>query len=180
MRIPLVTIQIIWGLLLFNLMMPNFIHAQSSNTAEYNIKQKNITLPEPLQPVGNYVPAVRGGNLLFLSGHGPSQFTPRGKIGKDLTIEQGYQAARITGLNILVTIRTHLGSLNKVKRIVKVMGMVNSAPGFTDQPKVIDGFSDLMTEVFGDKIGIHARSAVGVAELPLNIPVEIEMVIEVE
>ena len=147
---------------------------------EHIMKQKNIILPEPLKPIGNYVPAVRSGNLLFMSGHGPRQFTPKGKVGEEVTIEQGYQAARITGLNLLATIRAQLGSLDKVKRIVKVLGMVNSASGFTDQPKVIDGFSDLMSEVFGDKTGTHARSAVGVAELPLNIPVEIEMVIEVE
>ena len=149
-------------------------------TVEQKMKQKNIILPEPLKPIGNYVSAVRSGNFLFLSGHGPRQFTLRGKVGKDLSIEQGYEAARIAGLNLLATMREQLGSLDRVKRIIKVFGMVNSAPGFSDQPKVIDGFSDLMIEVFGEKTGAHARSAVGMAELPLNIPVEIEMVIEVE
>ena len=148
--------------------------------AEENLKQNNITLPPPVTPVANYVPAVRVGNLLFLSGSGPDQATPRGKVGKDLTLEQGYQAARSVGLNLLATARANLGSLDKVKRIVKVLGMVNSAPGFTDQPKVINGFSDLMVEVFGEAIGKHARSAVGMAELPFNIPVEIEMILEVE
>ena len=152
-----------------------------AQTAEENLKQKNITLPVPPSPVANYVPAVRSGNLLFLAGTGcrpPS--CSSGKVGKDLSLQQGYQAARVTGLNLLGTVRATLGSLNKVKRVVKVLGMVNSAPGFTDQPKVMDGFSDLMIEVFGNKIGAHARSAVGMAELPFNIPVEIEMVLEVE
>ena len=148
--------------------------------AEDNLKQKNIVLPPPVAPVANYVPAVRVGNLLFLSGSGPDQSTPRGKVGKELSLEQGYQAARSTGLNLLATARATLGSLDRVKRIVKVLGMVNSAPGFTDQPKVINGFSDLMVEVFGEAIGKHTRSAVGMAELPFNIPVEIEMILEVE
>jgi enamine deaminase RidA (YjgF/YER057c/UK114 family) len=104
----------------------------------------------------------------------------KGKVGKDVTLEEGYHAARSTGLNLLATTRQALGSLDKVKRVVKVLGMVNSAPGFTDQPKVINGFSDLMVEVFGETIGKHARSAVGMAELPFGIPVEIEMVLEVE
>ena len=99
---------------------------------------------------------------------------------KDLSLEQGYQAARATGLNLLATARATLGNLDRVKRIVKVLGMVNSAPGFTDQPKVLNGFSDLMVEVFGEAIGKHARSAAGMAELPFNIPVEIEMILEVE
>jgi enamine deaminase RidA (YjgF/YER057c/UK114 family) len=154
--------------------------AQATGGAEDNLKQKNIVLPPPTTPVANYVPAVRVGNLLFLSGSGPDQATPRGKVGKELTLEQGYQAARSVGLNLLATTRANLGSLDKVRRIVKVLGMVNSAPGFTDQPKVINGFSDLMVEVFGEAIGKHARSAVGMAELPFNIPVEIEMILEVE
>ena len=154
--------------------------AQAAGSAEDNLKQKNIALPPPVAPVANYVPAVRVGNLLFLSGSGPDPSTPRGKVGKDLSLEQGYQAARSVGLNLLATARATLGSLDRVKRIVKVLGMVNSAPGFTDQPKVINGFSDLMVEVFGEAIGKHARSAVGMAELPFNIPVEIEMILEVE
>ncbi|TKB77743.1 MAG: RidA family protein [Nitrospira sp.] len=154
--------------------------AQGTGSAEDNLKLKGITLPPLATPVANYVPAVRVGNLLFVSGTGPSPSTPRGKVGTDLSLEQGYQAARATGLNILATIRATLGSLDKVKRIVKVLGMVNSAPGFTEQPKVINGFSDLMVEIFGEAIGKHARSAVGMAELPFNIPVEIEVIVEVE
>jgi enamine deaminase RidA (YjgF/YER057c/UK114 family) len=153
--------------------------AQATGGAEDNLKRKKIVLPPPVSPVANYVSAVRVGNLLFLSGSGPDQSTPRGKVGKDLTLEQGYQAARSVGLNLLANTRATLGSLDKVKRIVKVLGMVNSAPGFTDQPKVINGFSDLMVEVFGEAIGKHARSAVGMAELPFSIPVEIEMILEV-
>jgi enamine deaminase RidA (YjgF/YER057c/UK114 family) len=150
--------------------------------AEARLKEKNITLPTPPTPLANYVGAVRVGNLLFLSGHGPlrdGKATARGKLGKDLSVEQGYQVARQVGLNLLATTRATLGSLDKVKRVVKVLGMVNSAEGFGDQPKVINGFSDLMVEVFGD-IGRHARSAVGMAELPMSIPVEIEMILEVE
>jgi enamine deaminase RidA (YjgF/YER057c/UK114 family) len=171
--------QALFGILVLSLLVPTTAWAQ---TAEENLKQKNITLREPASSVGTYVPAVRSGNLLFLSGSGPGMgpSAPRGKVGKDLSLDQGYQAARATGLILLATVRAELGSLDKVKRIVKVLGMVNSAPGFTDQPKVINGFSDLMIEVFGEKIGAHARSAVGMAELPFNIPVEIEMVIEVE
>jgi enamine deaminase RidA (YjgF/YER057c/UK114 family) len=104
----------------------------------------------------------------------------RGKLGKDLSTEQGYAVAREVGLSLLATARTNLGSLDKVKRVVKVLGMVNSAEGFQEQPKVINGFSDLMVEVFGEAIGKHARSAVGMAELPMGIPVEIEMILEVE
>ena len=150
-----------------------------SGGAEATLKQKNIALPTPPTPIGNYVSAVRVGNLLYLSGSGPGPSIPKGKVGKELTLEQGYQAARSVGLNLLANARANLGSLDKVKKVVKVLGMVNSAPGFTDQPKVINGFSDLMVEVFGETIGKHARSAVGMAELPMGIPVEIEMILEV-
>jgi enamine deaminase RidA (YjgF/YER057c/UK114 family) len=155
--------------------------AQAANSAEERLKEKNIALPTPRVPIANYIGAVRVGNLLFVSGHGggPS-WRGKGKVGKDLTLEQGYQAARDVGLNLLATTRASIGSLDKVKRVVKVLGMVNSAPGFTDQPKVINGASDLFVEIFGEAIGKHARSAVGVAELGFGIPVEIEMVLEVE
>jgi enamine deaminase RidA (YjgF/YER057c/UK114 family) len=152
-------------------------------SAEARIKELGITLPPPSKPVGNYVPGVRVGNLLFLSGHGPihvdGQPAARGKVGRDLSTEDGYKVARDVGINLLGSARVLLGSLDKVKRIVKVLGMVNSAEGFGDQPKVINGFSDLMVEVFGEN-GRHARSAVGMAELPMGIPVEIEMILEVE
>ncbi|OLD39299.1 MAG: hypothetical protein AUI57_03625 [Candidatus Rokubacteria bacterium 13_1_40CM_2_68_8] len=152
-------------------------------SAEARLKEKNITLPKPATPMANYVGAVRVGNLLFVSGHGPvrdGKATMRGKLGKDLSVEEGYQVARDVGLSLLATVRANLGSLDKVRRVVKVLGMVSSAEGFGDQPKVINGFSDLMVEVFGEGIGKHARSAVGMAELPVGIPVEIEMILEVE
>ena len=152
--------------------------------AEARLKELNITLPSPATPMANYVGAVRTGNLLFVAGHGPIRHEgkgmARGKLGRDLTVDEGYQVAREVGLNLLATVRANLGSLDRVKRIVKVLGMVRSAEGFGDQPKVINGFSDLMVEVFGEAIGKHARSAVGMAELPVGIPVEIEMVVEVE
>lgn len=151
--------------------------------AEAKLKQLGITLPAQMSvPVANYIPSVRVGNLLFLAGHGPirdGKATIRGKLGKELSVEDGYKVAREVGLILLTSARTALGSLDKVKRVVKVLGMVASAEGFTDQSKVINGFSDLMVELFGDS-GRHARSAVGMAELPMGIPVEIEMILEVE
>lgn len=152
--------------------------------ADARLKEKNIQLPEPTKPIANYVGAVRVGTLLFVSGHGPLRSdgkpSARGKLGRELSIDQGYQVAREVGLSLLATVRATVGSLDRVKRIVKVLGMVASAEGFGEQPKVINGFSDLMVEVFGPEIGKHARSAVGLAELPMGIPVEIEMVVEVE
>jgi enamine deaminase RidA (YjgF/YER057c/UK114 family) len=151
--------------------------------AEARLKELNITLPPPGTPMANYVGAVRVGPLLFVSGHGPMRTDGKpsvtGKLGRELSVEQGYKVAREVGLNLLATTRAALGSLDRVKRVVKVLGMVASAEGFNQQPKVINGFSDLMVEVFGDA-GKHARSAVGMAELPVGIPVEIEMVLEVE
>ena len=150
-------------------------------TADAKIKALGIALPEP-KPVGNYVPGVLVGNVLYLSGQGPMRDgipTVRGKVGRDLSVDEAYQVAREVGINLLGSARYVLGSLDRVKRVVKVLGMVNSADGFGDQPKVINGFSDLMVEVFGDK-GRHARSAVGMAELPMGIPVEIEMILEVD
>lgn len=154
--------------------------AQSSTGAEARLKERNITLPSAPAAVGNYVDAVRVGNLLFLSGNTSREWQPKGKVGKDLTAEQGYQAARHAGLLFLAKVRGTLGSLDRVKRVVKVLGMVNSADGFGDQPRVINGFSDLMVEVFGESVGKHARSAVGVAALPGNAPVEVEAILEVE
>ncbi len=152
--------------------------------AEANLKAKNITLPTPNAPMANYVTSVRTGNLLFLAGHGPSRDAAKGptkgKLGRDLTVDQGYQAARDVGIALLSTTRAALGSLDKVTRVVKVLGMVNCTEDFPDSPKVINGFSDLMVEVFGEAIGKHARSAVGMASLPVGIPVEIEMILEVE
>ena len=154
----------------------------SSNNPEAQLKSLGITLPTPSSPVANYVQAVRTGNLLFLSGNGPLKSDGTlitGKVGSDLTIEEGYEAARITAINQLAILKAELGDLNRVKRIVKVLGMVNVAPDFVDPPKVINGFSDLMVEVFGER-GKHARSAVGMASLPAGIAVEIELIVEVE
>lgn len=149
---------------------------------ESKLKELGIELTTPSAPVANYVNAVRTGNLIFLAGKGPRKADGEnitGKVGTDLTIEQGYEAARITGINQLSVLKVELGNLNKVKRIVKVKGMVNAASDFTDHPKVINGYSDLMVAVFGDK-GKHARAAVGMGSLPSNIAVEVEMIVEVQ
>lgn len=150
--------------------------------AETKLKEKGIVLAAPGKPVANYVNAVRVGNLLYLAGKGPTKpdgTYVTGKVGKDLSIEQGYEAARLTAIAHLSVLKAELGSLNKVKRIVKVLGMVNCTEDFKDQPKVINGYSDLMVEIFGDK-GKHARSAVGMYALPLGIAVEVEVIVEVE
>lgn len=146
------------------------------------LKELNIELFTPGKPIANYVKAVRTGNLLFVAGHGPTKADGSntiGKVGKDLTTEQGYEAARQTAISLLSTLKAELGDLNKVKRIVKVLGMVNCTETFTDQPKVINGFSDTMVAVFGEK-GKHARSAVGMYALPLGMAVEVEIIVEVE
>jgi enamine deaminase RidA (YjgF/YER057c/UK114 family) len=143
------------------------------------LKEKGIELPEAVKPVANYVTSVRTGNLLFLSGHGPQKHIPLGKVGKELTFEEGYQAARNTALCLISTIKDAIGDLDKVKRIVKLVGFVNCTEDFKDQPKVVNGASDLFVEIFGDK-GKHARSAVGMYQLPNGIPVEIELVVEIE
>lgn len=146
------------------------------------LKELGIELAPPSKPVANYVKAVRVGNLLYLSGHGPTKpdgTNITGKVGKELTIEQGYAAAKLTAEGMISTLKSELGDLNKVKRIVKVNGWVNCHPDFMDQPKVINGCSDLMVAVFGEK-GKHARAAMGAVALPSNIAVEIEMVVEVE
>lgn len=149
---------------------------------EAKVAELGIDLPTPSAPVANYVNAVRTGNLIFLAGKGPLKADGEnitGKLGADLTIEEGYEAARVTGINQLAVLKAELGNLNKVKRIVKVLGMVNSTPDFTDQPKVVNGYSDLMVEVFGER-GKHARAAVGMGALPSNIAIEVEMIVEVE
>lgn len=162
--------------------LTTLIHAQQKVDFEKKLKELSIQLITPGRPVANYVKVVRTGNLLYLAGEGPlrgdgSYIT--GKVGADLTTEQGYEAARQTGIAVLSTLKNELGDLNKVKRIVKVLGMVNCPNTFTDHPKVIKGFSDLMVAVFGDK-GKHARSAVGMNSLPMNTSVEIEVIVEIE
>ena len=148
---------------------------------ERRLEEMGIVLPQPPRPVANYVNGVRTGNLIFLAGKGPRNADGRemtGKLGADLTIEQGYEGARLTAINQLAVLKAMLGDLNRVKRVVKVLGMVNSDPSFVEQPKVINGFSDLMVEVFGER-GRHARAAVGMASLPRGQAVEIEMIVEV-
>lgn len=149
---------------------------------EARLAELGYSLPAASAPIGAYVPAVRTGNLVFLSGQGPFRdggAEYAGKVGSDFTVEEGYEIARQVALRALAVLKQEIGTLDKVRRIVKLVGWVNSAPGFTQQPKVINGASDLLHEVFGER-GRHARSAVGAAELPLNIPVEIEMVVEIE
>jgi enamine deaminase RidA (YjgF/YER057c/UK114 family) len=152
-------------------------------SAEKKLKELNIDLGAVSAPVANYVNAVRTGNLLYLAGKGPRPGQdgrrPKGKVGRDYTVEEAYQHARTVGLDLLAVLRQELGSLDKVKRVVKVLGMVNASPEFEDHPKVINGCSDLFVQVLGDK-GKHARSAVGMGSLPMGIPVEIEVIVEVE
>lgn len=160
----------------------SFSFAQQKIDYDKKLKELGIELFAPSKPMANYVKAVRTGNLIYLAGHGPTKADGSnisGKVGADMTTEQGYEAAKQTGISILSTLKGELGDLNKVKRIVKVLGMVNCTDTFTDQPKVINGFSDLMVAVFGEK-GKHARSAVGMNSLPNNIAVEIEIIVEVE
>ena len=150
--------------------------------AEARLKEMGIELPPATTPVANYVSAVRTGNLVFLSGHGPLRDDGTmitGKLGAELGPEEGYAGARQVALVLLSSLKAEIGDLDKVKRVVKLLGMVNCTPDFFDQPKVINGASDLLVEVLGDK-GKHARSAVGMTALPMNICVEIEMIVEVE
>ena len=143
-----------------------------------------LELPQPLPIVGNYVLAKRHGDLLFVSGHVPVALDRprviRGKAGADLSLEEAREAARTTTLYLLSAVRAELGSLDRVRSIVKVFGSVNAAPGFVDTPAVIDGCSDLLVEVFGPEVGRHARAAIGVAELPHDAAVEIEMIVGVD
>lgn len=146
-------------------------------TPEERIKELGLTLPAPRPAAGNYVSCVRTGNLIFTSGQGTNEY--RGRLGEDVSVEVGYDAARQCMLNLLTVVKQEVGELSKVKRIVKVLGFVNSSPEFTDQPKVMNGASDLLVQVFAER-GKHGRSAVGMAQLPLNNAVEVEMVVEVE
>ncbi|MEP7108350.1 MAG: RidA family protein [Ferruginibacter sp.] len=161
---------------------PSVGNAQNKVDAEARIKELGIQLITPTAPIANYLKAVRVGNMVYLSGHGPDkpeggQVT--GKVGSDLTLEQARDAARITGISLLSTLKATIGDLNKVKRIVKLFGMVNAIPTFEQHPKVINGCSDLLVEVFGEN-GKHARAAVGMCSLPNNIAVEIEMIVELK
>jgi len=155
--------------------------AQTTASPEARLKALKIELPPAPKPIASYVPAVRTGNLVFLAGQGPvtdGKPTITGEVGAELTEKEGYQAARTTMLTLLAVLRQEIGSLDRVRRVVKLTGWVNSAPGFTRQPWVVNGASDLLIEIFGDN-GRHARSSIGANELPLNIPVEIEITVEV-
>ncbi len=148
---------------------------------ERRLKKLGIQLETPTSPLGNYVNAVRTGNLLYLAGKGPGlagKKLPVGKVGRDFTREQAYQYARDTGISLISTMKAELGDLDRVRRIVKLLGMVNAVPEFGEQPEVINGCSDLFVEVFGER-GRHARSAVGMGSLPRGIPVEIECILEI-
>ena len=147
------------------------------------IKELGITLPESPSPVANYIPVVKTGNLIYLSGVGPADkpdgTSYTGKLGKDLSIDEGYDAARLTAVNIISRLNGFLDDLDQIKQIVKVLSMVNATPDFLDPPAVTNGCSDLLVEVFGDK-GRHARSAIGVATLPGGMPIEIELIAEIK
>ncbi len=149
---------------------------------EQELAKLGLRLPEPTPPVANFIPAVKVGPLLFISGHGPrldGEIKFRGKVGRDLTVEEGYEAARLVMLNCLGTIKREIGDLDKVERIVKLLGFVNAPEGFRESPKVINGASDLLVQLYGEK-GRHARSAIGVAALPSEIAVEIEMIVQLK
>ena len=152
-------------------------------SAETRVTELKLEFPPAPKPMGVYHPVVLAGNLAYVSGHGPLKSDKTlitGRVGSDLTLEQGKAAARQVGLSILATLRHELGSLNRIKRLVKTLGMVNAAPDFTQHPAVINGYSELMAEVFGAEHGIGARSAVGMGSLPGNIAVEIEAIFEVQ
>src|SRR5687768_17429587 len=168
--------------ILFPLFIAPIVAAAQNKDPEAQLKVLGIQLITPSAPVANFLKAARVGNMVYLSGHGPDkpeggQIT--GKVGKDLSIEEAKEAARVTGISLLSTLKATIGDLNKVKRIVKVFGMVNAVPIFDQHPQVINGFSDLMVQVFGEN-GKHARSAVGMSSLPFNIAVEIEMIVELK
>ncbi len=169
-------------LVVMALLTASIVALSQSNTPEERLSDLGIELPTASSPVANYVNAVTTGNLVFLAGKGPRKADGTyitGKVGRDLTIEEGYAAARLTAINQLAVLKAHLGDLSRVKRIVKVLGMVNCESEFGNQPEVVNGFSDLMVEVFGEK-GKHARAAVGMGSLPRGIAVEIEMIVEIE
>ena len=150
-------------------------------SAESKLAELKLELPPAPQPMGVYKPVVVVGNLAYVSGHGPLKpdlTLIKGRVGADLSLDQGKAAARQVGLAILATLRDQLGSLDKVKRVVKILGMVNSAPDFLEHPKVINGCSELFAEIWGPDHGVGARSAVGLGPLPGNIAVEIEVIFE--
>ena len=163
-------------LLLCVLLFSGLVQEVKAQTPEAKLQELKLTLPEISQPIANYVKWKQVGNLLYLAGSGPKIY---GKVGADLSTEQGYEAAKATGLEIIAVLQAATGDLGRIKQFVKVLGMVNCTPDYTAQPAVINGFSDLIVAVFGEK-GKHARSAVGVGSLPNNMAVEIEVIVELE
>jgi len=166
-------------LLFMSLLVSAAVFAQ---TPEQKLAELKIALPEVPPAIGSYVDVRRVGNLLYLSGKGPRNANGEyiiGKLGQELSVQQGYEAAKLTAMNQLAVLQKELGSLGKVKQIVKVNGYVNCTAAFSDQPKVMNGFSDLLIQVFGEK-GRHARTALGTNALPMNMAVEVEMIVEVE
>lgn len=174
------------ALLVLSLLVASPAAAQETDV-EARLAELGISLFEPPPPVANYVRAVTVGNLVFIAGHGPQRLDEQGnpagyvtgKVGGEVSIEQGYEAARLTAISILSSLKAEIGDLNRVRRIARVFGMVNAVEGFTRQPEVINGASDLLVEIFGER-GRHARAAVGMASLPSDISVEIEMIVEIE
>ncbi|KAG7386231.1 hypothetical protein PHYPSEUDO_000552 [Phytophthora pseudosyringae] len=168
---------------LIRMMKPRALASAVRNVhVERKIQELGYTLPAVAEPKGNYRTSVRSGNTIYMAGHLPQPAGGDlilGKVGKDLTPEQGYDAAHYVALSLMATLKQEVGDLDKIKRVVKLVGFVNCVEGFTQQPAVINGASDTIAKVFGDK-GIHARSAVGTNALPLNVAVEIEAVVEVE
>lgn len=169
----------IWGGLVLSGVI---VSSMSAGSAEERLVELKIELPATAKPVANYVPVVRSGNLVFLAGHipkdGAGEFIT-GKVGVDITLEQGQDAARRTALALLATLRSEIGSLDRVTQIVRVEGFVNCPTDFTNQSKVINGCSDLLVKIFGDK-GRHARMAIGAGSLPLDASVEIAMIVEIK
>ena len=158
------------------------IEVISDYNPEAKLDSMGIVLTQPSTPVANFVNTVQVGNLLFLSGNGPlkpdGEFIT-GKVGEDLTIEEGYEAARLTGVNQIAILKNALGDLSRVKRVIRATGMVNASPDFTEHPSVVNGFSDLMVAVFGER-GKHTRAAIGMGSLPFNIAVEIDLIVEID
>jgi enamine deaminase RidA (YjgF/YER057c/UK114 family) len=163
-------------LLLCVLLFSGLVQEATAQTPAEKLQELKLTLPEISQPIANYVKWKQVGNLLYLAGSGPKVY---GKVGADLSTEEGYEAAKATGLEIIAVLQAATGDLGRIKQFVKVLGIVNCTPEYTAQPAVINGFSDLMVAVFGEK-GKHARSAVGVGSLPNNMAVEIEVIVELE
>ena len=169
--------------LIMLLLLAQSVSAQvKSSDPEARLKEMGITLKTPGKPTANFLLAVRVGNLVYLSGHGPVKENGeymKGKVGDQINFEQAQEAARLTGISLLASLKAEIGDLNKVKRLVKVLGMVNAVPTFDMHSQVINGFSDLMVAIFGEN-GKHARSAIGLGSLPMGIPVEIEMIVELK